>query len=311
MIPPPAVLPKKGPAMNRWMTSAALAALLTLPPALLAGPARADDVPAQVQSLVAKQSASIVTVKAVLKMQTKGGGSSQSSESRTEMQGVVVDPSGLIMVSSVPFSPGKLMEMMGMPSSDAADGPKITPTDFKVIFERDEKEYPAFLAATDTTLGLTFIQVTDLAGRAVTPVTFAGAPAPALGDPVFALSRLSKGYDYALFYESARVSGAIAKPRAALMLDGGISELGLPVFALSGAPIGVLTNITTGVSSGESNEGASMRMMMRLFGGGGGGNRPSVFVVPAAAVSPVIAQARARAAEITAQRAKTPPAPTR
>ncbi len=296
--------------MNRWMTAAALAALLTLPPALLTGSARADDVPGQIQSLVAKQSAAIVTVKAVLKMQTKGGGASQSSESRTEMQGVVVDSSGLIMVSSVPFSPEKLMEMMGMPKESASDGPKIIPTDFKVIFERDEKEYPAFLAATDTTLGLTFIQITDLAGRTLTPVTFADVPAPALGDPVFALSRLSKGYDYALFYESARVSGAIAKPRAALMLDGGISELGLPIFTLSGAPVGVLTNVAAGVSSGESNEGTSMRMMMRLFGGGGGSSRPGLFVVPASVVGPVIAQARARAAEITAQRAKTPPAKT-
>ena len=297
--------------MNRWMTTAALAALLALPPALLTNSARADDVSAQIQSLVAKQSAAIVTVKAVLKMQTKGGGASQSSESRTEMQGVVVDSSGLIMVSSVPFSPEKLMEMMGMPKEASSDGPKITPTDFKVIFERDEKEYPAFLAATDTTLGLTFIQITDLAGRALTPVTFADAPAPALGDSVFALSRLSKGYDYALFYESARVSGAIAKPRAALMLDGGISELGLPIFTLSGAPVGVLTNVAAGVSSGDSNEATSMRLMMRLFGGGGGGNRPGVFVVPNSVVSPVIAQAKARATEIAAQRAKTPPTPTK
>ena len=293
--------------MYRWMIASALAASLALP----AVAAHADDVPAQIQSLVAKQSAAIVTVKAVLKMQATGGGASQSSESRTEMQGVVVDPSGLIMVSSVPFSPEKLMEMMGMPKDSTSDSPKITPTDFKVIFERDEKEYPAFLAATDTTLGLTFIQITDLAGRAVTPVTFADAPAPALGDPVFALSRLSKGYDYALFYESARVSGAIAKPRAALMLDGSISELGLPIFTLSGAPVGVLTNVAASVSSGESNEGASMRMMMRLFGGGGGGSRPGVFVVPGSVVGPVIAQAKARAAEITAQRAKTPPAPAK
>ncbi len=296
--------------MNRWMTAGALAVLLTLTPALAVGPACADDVPAQIQSLVAKQAPAIVTVKAVLKMDMKGGGASQSSESRTEMQGVVVDPSGLIMVSSVSFSPEKMMEMMGMPKEAAGGAPKITPTDFKVIFEREEKEYPAFLAATDTTLGLTFIQITDLAGRTLTPVTFADTPAPALGDPVFALSRLSKGYDYAPFYESARVSGAIAKPRAALMLDGSISELGLPLFNLSGAPVGVLTSIASGVSSGESNEGMSMRMMMRLFGGGGGGSRPGLFVVPASVVAPVIAQAKARAAEIAAQRAKTPPAKT-
>ena len=297
--------------MNRWITSAALAALLTLLPALLIGPACADDVPAQIQALMAKQAPAIVTVKAVLKIETKGGGASQSADSRTEMQGVVVDPSGLVMVSSVSFSPEKMMEMMGIPKEAATDGPKITPTDFKVIFEREEKEYPAFLAATDTTLGLTFIQITDLAGRVPASVTFADTPAPALGDSVYALSRLSKGYDYAPFYESARVSGIIAKPRAALMLEGGISELGLPIFTVSGTPVGVLTSVASGVSSSESDEGMSMRMMMRLFGGGGGGSRPGLFLVSSAVVSPIIAQARTRAAEIAAQRAKAPPAPAK
>ena len=289
--------------MNRWIPLALLAALFALPPR----PAGAEDVPAQIQSLVAKQAPAIVTVKAVLKMDMKGGGASQSSESRSEMQGVVVDSSGLVMVSNVSFSPEKMIEMMGMPKEAAAGAPKITPTDFKVIFEREEKEYPAFLAATDTTLGLAFIQITDLAGRTLTPVTFADTPAPALGDPVFALSRLSKGYDYAPFYESARVSGAITKPRGALMLDGSISELGLPVFTLAGVPVGVLTGVASGVAAAESNEGTSMRMMMRLFGGGGGGSRPGLFVVPASVVSPVVAQAKARAVELAAQRAKTPP----
>ena len=43
---------------------------------------------AQIQALVAKEAPAIVTVKAVLKIEMKGAGA--GTESRTEMQGVVV-----------------------------------------------------------------------------------------------------------------------------------------------------------------------------------------------------------------------------
>ncbi len=270
-------------------------------------PLRADDVPAAVQALVAKQAPAIVTVRAVLKVTAKGAGA-QTAESRTEMQGVVVDPSGLIMVSSVPFSPAKLMEMMGVPADASDSVPTITPTDFKVVFANEDKEYPAFLAATDPTLGLTFLRIDDLAGRTPASVSFGGAASPALGDPVYALSRLSKGYDYAPFYTTARVSGVITKPRAAVMLDGGISDLGLPVFSQTGDALGVLTSVASGVKADSGNEASSMQMMMRLFGGLSGGNHSGIFLVPASAVSSVIAQAQARAITLAAQRAAAPAA---
>ncbi|MGI4791868.1 MAG: trypsin-like peptidase domain-containing protein [Janthinobacterium lividum] len=283
----------------------ALSVLTALACLGFAGSAHADDVSGQVQALITKQAPAIVTVRAVLKVTTKGEGA-QTAESRTEMQGVVVDPSGLIMVSSVPFSATKMMEMMGMPSDAADSGPTITPTDFKVVFANEEKEYSAFLVATDTTLGLTFLKIEDLAGRTPQAVTFASAPAPALGDPVYALSRLSKGYDYAPYFSSARVSGIITKPRAAVMLDGGISDLGLPIFTATGDAAGVLTSVASGVKPEGSNEAMGMQMMMRIMGGGGG-NHSGVFLVPASAVSPVIAQAQARSIQMAATRATATP----
>ena len=270
-------------------------------------PAQADDVPAAVQALVAKQAPAIVTVRAVLKVTAKGAGA-QTAESRAEMQGVVVDPSGLIMVSSLPFSPAKFMEMMGAPSDASDTAPTITPTDFKVVFANEDKEYPAFLAATDPNLGLTFLRINDLAGRIPASVAFGKSVSPALGDPVYALSRLSKGYDYAPFYTTARVSGVITKPRAAVMLDGGISDMGLPVFSQTGDALGVLTSVASGVKADAFNEANGMQMMMRLFGGLSGGNHSGVFLVPASTVSAVIAQAQVRAAALAAQRAAAKPA---
>jgi hypothetical protein len=274
--------------------------------ATLAVSVRADDVPAQVQALVAKQSPSVVTVRAVLKISSKEAGA-QNSESRTEMQGVVVDPSGLIMVSSLPFSVNKLMEMMGAPPDAMSDAPTITPSDFKVVFSNEDTEYPAFLAATDTTLGLTFLKIGDLKGRTLTAVTFGTAPAPALGESVFALTRLGKGYDYAPAYESAHVTGIITKPRAAMMLDGGISEVGLPVFSANGDALGVLTTVPSGIKADSSSAGM-MSMLTGLLGGRNAA-QGSLFLVPGSAISPVIAEAQTRAAALAAQHAATPAAP--
>ena len=286
----------------RWL---AAGALLTL----FVPPAYCDDAPSPLQSLIARQAPAIVTVRAVLKTEFKGAGASQSTESRTEMEGAVVDPSGLIMISSLPFSTDKMIELMGIPKEAAANAPKITPTDFKVVFEREEKEYPAFLAATDTTLGLTFLQIKDLGGRTLTAISFAGSPSPNIGDSVFAVARLSRGYDYAPYVESARVSGLLSKPRAALMLDGSVSDLGLPVFSATGEAIGVLTNVASGVASSDSSDAMGMNMMMRLFGGAGGGSHPGVFVVPNSAISAVVAQAKTRADTLSKTQAAEPVKP--
>src|SRR3989442_11268078 len=82
-------------------------------------PVRADGAAGQLQAIVDKQSPSIVSVKAVIKTEMKGGGSSQAQESRMNLQGVIVDPDGLIMVSNTPFSPNRIMEMFGGGGGDA------------------------------------------------------------------------------------------------------------------------------------------------------------------------------------------------
>src|SRR5258707_2312123 len=120
--------------------------------ALLPTSARADDESTQLQSLLDKQSPTICTVKAVLKTEFKAGGQSQDQESKLTMQGVVVDPEGIVMMSNMPFSPGRAMEMFGRGEGGEGLNVKATPSSLKVIFSKEDKEYDAFLAATDTKL---------------------------------------------------------------------------------------------------------------------------------------------------------------
>jgi len=265
--------------------------------------AHADEMATQLQNLVEKRAPSIVTVKVVLKSEFKAGGQGQDSESRMELQGVVVDRSGLVMVSSSAWSPNRFAEMMGGADNQEGFGVKVTPTEFKVIFERDEKEYSAFLAATDTKLDLGFLKIEDPLDRTVTAVDFGATATPTVGQQVVSVSRLPKGYDYAPYFESARISGVIAKPRKAWMLDGSISGFGLPVFSSSGEVLGVLTTVASGVKDASSRDSMGFSMFMRMMSGAGGGLFRA-FLVPAPAVESVILQARQRAVEVAAQRAK-------
>ncbi len=263
-----------------------------------AGLVRAEDEATQLQNLVDKRAPTIVNIRVVLKTEGNFGGASQDHESRMEVQGVVVDKDGLIMLSKVGFDPSSLIGGGG----DNGFGFKMTPTSFKVIFEGEDKEYNAFQAATDTKLSLTFIQVEDLGDRKLAPADFHSSVNPGVGQEVVSVSRLRKGYDYAPYFETSRISGSINKPRKAWMLNGGISGIGLPVYTLNGDTIGVLTSVQSGVKDDEDSDSMGMAFLMSMMTGGGGGMR--AFIVPAPSIQAVITQAKARAVDLAAERAK-------
>jgi hypothetical protein len=290
----------------------ALSAMLSMSRADMA---RADELE-QMRGLVAKQAPAIVTVKVVLKLQMAAGGAGQETEFRSEMPGVVVAEDGLVMVSNASLSAKGLGGLFGGGDGGEAAGLglKINPTDFKVVIEKEDKEYGAYMVATDATLGLAFVKLEELGDRKLTFVDFSAMPTPEVGQKLVGLARLSKGFDYAPYFKTAVVSGEINKPRKAFVLDGAIASLGLPVYSVTGDVVGVLTTLAPGTKEEASGgmEGMGMGFLMRMMGGGGG--LFNTFVVPNTAVSAVIAQAKTRAVTVAAERAKnktaqpTPPA---
>ena len=277
--------------------------LLVLPflAAAVAQPAAAQDEAAQFQSVVEKRAPSLATVKAVVKSEMKGAGQSNAQESRVSMQGVVVSADGLVMVSNSPFSPKRYMEMLGAPP-EAMQGMTATPSAIKVVFGSEEKEYDAFLAATDTNLDLAFVKVEGLADRKLTAVEFDSDATLTVGQKLVQVGRLARAFDYAPYYQSGRICGAITKPRTAWMLEGSMSILGLPVFSMDGSAVGVLSTITGGARDESGGESASIAMMMRLLTGTGGPN--SVFVLPGSVIKALVEQAALRAVDVAADRAK-------
>lgn len=260
-------------------------------------PACADEEGQQLRGLVEKAAPCVVSIKIVLKTEFKGMGVARDSESRMTLPGVVVTPDGLIMFSNATFSTERFQEMMG---DEAPEGFrfKMTPTSFKAVFAGDEKEYDAFLAATDTKLDLAFVKVEGLGDRKLAYVDFNGGAVPEIGQKVVGISRLPKGYDYAPYFKTGRVSGQITKPRKAWLIDGHISELSLPVYTLSGEVVGVFTTINAGVKD-EDDSGAMGFMAMM-----GEGSDTYGFILPAQTARAVIELAAKQAVEVAAERAR-------
>ena len=251
-----------------------------------AGPAGPDEA-GQYAALLDGKAPTIVTVRAVIKTELNFGGQGQNQESRDELSGVVVDESGLVMVSYDSFK-----------STEEGDEFQLkrTPQEIKVIFEREEKEYEADLVATDKKLNLAFLKIRDLEGRELSVARFDDGATVELGQKVAAVGRLKKGYDYAPHVWSAVVSGRIKKPRKALILDGGVTTEGLPVYTMDGLMVGVLTTLEAGVEDESGNSG-----IFRMLGGGGGGRS---FVLPSKVVGKLVEQAKKQAAEVEAEKAE-------
>ncbi len=258
----------------------------------------------QLAEIVEKVAPSICTVKAVIRMESKGTGQSQSHESRVTLQGVVVDSDGLVLVSNMPLSPTRLFEMMGMGEMSGQMGIKMTPVSFKVTFVREDKEYDAFLAATDSKLDVAFLKVEALGDRKLPAVDLSASSNIVIGQRVVSVSRLGKGYDYAPFFQTARVNGEIAKPRRAWMLEGAISGYGLPVFAFTGELIGILSTVPGASKEDGSEDSMGAGMVMRMLSGGSGMSAGGSFVLPGSVIKSAADQAKERAVVVAAERAK-------
>ncbi len=238
--------------------------------------AQADETGDRLRALMEQHAPAIVQIKAVLKTELSRGGQSRERERRVDLLGVVVDPAGLVIVQARTFV--------------SEESRKQTPLDIKVIFEGEEKEYSAFLAALDSKLGLAFLKVEDLGDRKAAAIDFSTTVDPALGDPLASVGRLPKGFDCRPYFQTARVCAEIQKPRHAWVLDGGAAGFGLPLFTHEGKLAGILSSL-----DGADGETGSSPF---------GFDRSMRVLLPGSVVQATIEQAKKQAVEVAAERAK-------
>ncbi|MFM8979635.1 MAG: hypothetical protein ACKOSS_04135 [Planctomycetia bacterium] len=200
-------------------------------------------------ALIQAKAASAVSVKITAKISGSFGGRAVDQERNITASGVVVDPAGLVMIPANSVSaPARLgMEI------------KVTPTSIRVIFPGDETEYDAILGAMDSKLGLAYVLVRDLKGRALSPVDMTQVAEPVVGDMLYSVTRMPQGFDYAPVCQSAEVIGQVSKPRTMWVVDGSAPEPAQPLYTAAGKLAGIMI-----VQEGVGEESGSQIFLLPL-----------------------------------------------
>ncbi|MFO7973668.1 MAG: serine protease [Candidatus Hydrogenedentota bacterium] len=261
---------------------------------MVAGTVLADEPAEQARALVANHKDAVVTIKLVIENRySMQGSGSQSEESKTEIAGTVIDPSGLVVVSLFTTDPTSASRnMMGMDLDEMGFKmeAEIKSAD---ILTADGEEIPAEVVLRDKDLDLAFLRPKEKLEEPFTALDLSKAGTPVQLDPIVAINRLGRVANRVHGALLDRIEAVVDRPRTFYVPAGGgmtQGSLGAPVFTLDGDVVGILV-LRTIRSSGSGMMGMMMGMM------GGGGDNALMIVMPAADVLDVAKQAPEHAPE--------------
>lgn len=246
------------------MTIVKLAAAISLGTVLLAGMAGtsfADDTAQGGRQVVDKWHDAIVTVEVVVKMsQTMDGKEGGNNESKTDVTGIVVDPSGLVATSLSATDPADIMRRM-MSDSDDKFSINSQVTGVKII-TGGGVEIPAKIVLRDKDRDLVFIRPLKKLDQPLTAVDLSKGTKPAVLDQVIALHRLGKLTRRAIAANVGRMQALVQVPRLYYIPDGEVNdEPGAAVFSMDASPVGMVVMKFGSTSGGRM----SMSGMSDMF----------------------------------------------
>jgi trypsin-like peptidase len=237
--------------MNSRFQSATglLAALL-----LTALPARADELAEKGRQVFKNNQHAVLTVQIVIKSKVSMGGmGAQSSESRQDVTGTVIEPSGLTVVSLSATDPGQMMQnvMASMGSDDDSKFKMETElSDLKLLLE-DGTEVPAEVVLRDRDLDLAFIRPKAKLASPLPAVDLTKSEKAQLLDQVIALNRLGNAAGRAYAASVERISAIVERPRLFYVPETSLTTtaLGAPAFTLEGKVLGLFVMRSTKATS--------------------------------------------------------------
>ena len=216
----------------------------------VATPGRADELAAKGREIFDKNHHAVVTVQVVLKVSYSGA--AKTSETRQEITGTVLDPSGLTVLALSAADPSEMYQrMMAEQSSQYKLETEVS--DVKILLD-DGTELPAEIVLRDKDLDLAFIRPKSKPASPMAAVDF-GKSAPAqLLDEVITLNRLNSAAGRAYAASVERISAVIQKPRTFYIPDSTMTSttLGSPAFALDGKVVGLLVMRAVNAKGGAS-----------------------------------------------------------
>ena len=228
-----------------YLTTSALILVLAA-----AGPLRADEISEKGRDILTKNQHSVVTVQVVLK--TSYSGAAAPNETKEDITGSVIDPSGLTVVALSACDPTEMLRRM-MSEAYAKYKVESEITDVKILLE-DGNELPAEIVLRDKDLDLAFLR----------PKAKPAAPMPAMDlghsspvqvlDQVVALNRLNSAAGRAYSASVERITAVMQKPRTFYIPDSTMTATGLgsPVFAIDGNVVGIIVVRTISAAGGSA-----------------------------------------------------------
>ena len=219
---------------------------------------RADDLADKGRAIFKKHQHAVVTVELVLKNKfSMAGRGGESNESRQDVTGTVVDPSGLTVLSLSATDPSQMFQSMMSGGSDDESKFKMETElgDVKILLD-DGTELPAEVVLRDRDLDLAFIRPKAKVTAPLTALDLTQSGKAEILDQIIALNRLGNAAGRAYAASVERISAIVQRPRLFYIPDASMSTttLGAPAFTLEGKPLGIFV----------------LRAMKGRSGGGGG-----------------------------------------
>jgi hypothetical protein len=204
----------------------------------LAARCPADELAVKGRDIFNKNQQAVVTVQVVLKMSYSG--TAKANETRQEITGTVVDPSGLTVLALSAADPSEMYQRM-MAEQGSQYKLEAEVTDLKILLA-DGTELPAEIVLRDKDLDLAFIRPKSKPASPMAAIDF-GKSAPAqLLDEVITLNRLNSAAGRAYAASVERISAVVQKPRTFYIPDSTMTSttLGSPAFSLDGKIVGLV-----------------------------------------------------------------------
>jgi hypothetical protein len=200
-------------------------------------PGRADDLADKGRAIFKQYQHTAVTVQVVIKVAYPGA--AKSTETRQDLTGTVVDPSGLTVLALSACDPTEMYQRM-MAEQAAQYKLDIEVTDLKILLD-DGTEIPSEIVLRDKDMDLAFIRPKTKPASPMPAVDLTKSTAVQMLDQVITLNRLNSAAGRAYAASVERISAVIQKPRTFYIPDSGMTAttLGSPAFALDGNIVGV------------------------------------------------------------------------
>ena len=226
--------------------------------ASLASLSRADEVADKGREIFKKNQRAVVTVQVVVKMKfSMPGTGGQANESKQDVTGTVVDPSGLTVLALSSCEPGDMLQSMmaGMSDEDMKFKMETELSDVKLLLD-DGTELPADIVLRDKDLDLAFVRPVTKPASAMMALDLSKSATAQVLDQVITLNRLGKAAGRAYAASVERISAVVQKPRLFYVPGSEMTSttLGSPAFSLDGSVLGVF------VMRSVSQKGGGMGM---------------------------------------------------